>query len=88
MYVQGGECRKWYSPGNFPGPIFFLVFVNDLPEVRISYVNLFGDDAKIYTPVKSINDIEILHRKKCYILGLSFGRFISMTRNISTYVHI
>ena len=30
------------------GPILFLIFINDLPDVIVSCMKLFADDAKIF----------------------------------------
>ena len=36
------------------GPILFLIFINDLPEVILSFIKLFADDAKLFGRVNSI----------------------------------
>ena len=40
--------------GSVLGPILFLVFINDLPEVILAFIQLFADDAKILGRVNSI----------------------------------
>ena len=38
------------------GPILFLIFINDMPEVLNCSIKLFADDAKVYSPIKAEND--------------------------------
>ena len=40
--------------GSVLGPILFLVFINDLPEVILAFIKLFADDAKVLGRVNSI----------------------------------
>ena len=36
------------------GPILFLIFINDLPDVILALIKLFADDAKLFGRVNSI----------------------------------
>ncbi len=38
------------------GPILFLFFINDLPNIVKSRVKLFADDAKLYSEVRTLDD--------------------------------
>ena len=40
------------------GPLFFLVYVNDIADNLISISRLFADDTSIACSVSNINDIE------------------------------
>ena len=42
--------------GSVLGPILFLLFVNDIPELIHSRILLFADDIKIWTRVKNVED--------------------------------
>ena len=46
--------------GTLLGPLFFLLYVNDLPNILTSNVRLFADDCLLYIPVKSDNDTSLL----------------------------
>ena len=47
--------------GTVLGPVFFLVYINDLPEyLKFSQLRLFADDSIIYKTIKSQKDCDIL----------------------------
>ena len=39
--------------GSVPGPLLFLVYVNDIPSIVECYAKLFADDTKIYGQVSA-----------------------------------
>ena len=46
--------------GTVLGPLLFVVFVNDLPDVVSSSIKMFADDTKIYRSVSQASDICLL----------------------------
>jgi len=48
--------------GSVLGPIFFFMYINDLPSVLSNPCLLFADDTKVYSGVKSDDDIKRLQK--------------------------
>ena len=48
--------------GSVLGPLLFVVYINDLPDVVKSNILLFADDTKIFLQVKSIEDSILLQK--------------------------
>ena len=66
--VVNGEFSEWTSvlsgvpQGSILGPVLFIIFINDLPEVIESICRLFADDAKVYKVIGSERDQDQLQK--------------------------
>ena len=64
--VINGKFSHWIHvtsgipQGSVLGLIVFLILINYLPEVFNCCMKLFADDAKLYLPIKTSQDKEIL----------------------------
>ena len=59
--VDGSLSRKIAATSGVPqgsvlGPILFLIFMNDLPQLAKCSITLFADDIKLWTSIKCIED--------------------------------
>ena len=65
--INGTKC-DWRNvtsgipQGSVLGPVLFLVFINDFPDVIEVLLKLFADDAKVYNIISSLNDVQPLQR--------------------------
>ena len=56
------EVTSGILQGSVLGPVLFLIFINDLPDVLEVCVKLFADDTKLYKTIKSHHDRQPVQR--------------------------
>ena len=59
-YSQWGGVKSGIPQGSVLGPILFILFINDMPDVCTSVCQLFADDAKIYRKVSTQAECDAL----------------------------
>jgi hypothetical protein len=65
--VVDGAASRWIKvtsgvpQGSIIGPLMFLIYINDLPDIlKHSNPLLFADDTKIYANVRSVDDCQLI----------------------------
>ena len=51
---KSAKVTSGIPQGSMLGPILFLIFINDLPDVIVSCMKLLADDAKMFGRVNSV----------------------------------
>jgi hypothetical protein len=60
--VVRGDCSEWgdvasgVPQGSVIGPLLFLLYVNELPNIVICGMKMFADDTKLYRTIREEND--------------------------------
>ena len=56
------SVASWVPQGSILGPLMFLLFVSDIPQITSSNIMLSVDDTKLWRLIKSIDDVSILQQ--------------------------
>ena len=51
------EVSSGVPQGSIPGPLLFVIFINDLPDIFKNQMRLYADDSKIIAVIKNDDDI-------------------------------
>ena len=84
--VLNGQNSSWTNvhvgvpQGSIPGPLLFLIYINDLSDHLTSNEKLFRDDASLFSVVHDVNTSakELNEYLKKLIIRLSDGNWISI----------
>ena len=92
--VIGEECSGWMPitsgipQGSVLGPMLFVIYINDLPEIVRSDVYLFADDTKIFKVLNSENDKDILQSDLTNLMDWSEKWLLSFYPDKCKHIHI
>ena len=58
-----GSSSSWMpvdsgTPGQYPGPVLFILYVNDIPDIVKSSVWIFADDMKLFTSTDQFDTLQ------------------------------
>ena len=53
VHFEWGEVTSEKFLGSILGPLLFIIYINDLPDVVESSMLLFADDTKLYRQINS-----------------------------------
>ena len=62
FYSEWKGIQSGIPQGSVLGPVLFIIYINDLPDVIDSVCKIFADDTKIYRRIHSKTDQEMLQR--------------------------
>ena len=92
--VLNGEESQW-SPvtsgipqGSVLGPVLFLLYINDLPDVVNNLVKLFADDTKLYAVVNNEDDQTSLQNDIDSLIEWSDTWLLKFNRSKCKHLHL
>ena len=65
QFSEWAICFSGVPQGSVLGPLLYLIYVNDLPEViKRATVKMYADDTKLYYSVNNVTDFSLLQADK------------------------
>ena len=74
--------------GTVLGPLLFVLYINDLPDLTQSDTFLFADDNKIFRPIINTNDQDILQQDIATIEKCSHDWMLTLHPDKCTHMEI
>ena len=82
------EIKSGIPQGSVLGPLLFLLYVNDIPEIVLSMLYLFADDNKVWKEITCKKDKEILQHDLDKIYQWSKIWLMNIHPEKSAHIHI
>ena len=67
--------------GSVLGPVLFIIYVNDLPDIIHSSIQMFADDNKVFNKITCSSDCEELQRDIDSLVEWSVARQLKFNRS-------
>ena len=89
-----GSSSEWADvtsgipQGSVLGPLLFLVYINNLPDVVHSFIKLFADDAKLYAVVNIARDATVFQNDLGSLTNWSEIWQINFNYDKCTHMHL
>ena len=54
QFSELSDVSSGIPQGSVFGPVLFVIYINDLPDSVISYIDLYADETKMYREIQSV----------------------------------